>query len=331
MRTHDRSSLDIRRAGRALPLGLALIVAATALVACSVASGGSGGPSAAAASGAGASAGTAVSPAASAGATGAGPRMAKAGADWQHALQVVAYLRAHPPSRPLVLMIGSSIVRESTISDASWAAQVHQRGGPQVTAYDLGSSNQSFAQDVKLVGYLPSAPTIVFIGVDVVRFVSAPANPVVTLPAPQPVPAGYDPHRYSSARILPDSQKRSLVTSWMTSRFPVFSKNYAYNLGQLNKLIEACRARGLHPVLLDTPRNTAVIGPGFDKAVGRYRASCRQLAAKYGIPFVDMVAAARFTSTDFYDLWHAVQPGRAKWQLLLSDQTVQLLQRYGMK
>jgi len=98
----------------------------------------------------------------------------------------------------------------------------------------------------------------------------------------------------------------------MTSRFPVFSKNYAYNLGQLNKLIEACRARGLHPVLLDTPRNTAVIGPGFDKAVGRYRTSCRQLAAKYGIPFVDMVAAARFTSTDFYDLWHAVQPGRAK-------------------
>jgi hypothetical protein len=117
----------------------------------------------------------------------------------------------------------------------------------------------------------------------------------------------------------------------MTNRFPVFSKNYSYNLGRLQKVIEACLARGLHPVLLDTPRNTAVIGHGFDKPVGRYRASCKQLAAHYDIPFIDMVRAARFSTTDFYDLWHAVQPGRAKWQLLLSNQTVKLLQRYGMK
>jgi len=137
--------------------------------------------------------------------------MAKAGADWQHALQVVAYLRAHPPSRPLVLMIGSSIVRESTISDASWAAQVHQRGGPQVTAYDLGSSNQSFAQDVKLVGYLPSAPTIVFIGVDVVRFVSAPANPVVTLPAPQ---AGAGRLRPAPLQLRPDLARLAEANLW---------------------------------------------------------------------------------------------------------------------
>ena len=43
-----------------------------------------------------------------------------------------------------------------------------------------------------------------------------------------------------------------------------------------------------------------------------------------------MVASARFADTDFYDMWHAVQPGRAKWQLLLSDETVKLLRRYGM-
>ena len=320
-----RTSVGIRGAVRALPLGLAVMVTTVALVACSAASGSVGGSAAAAGNGAVAASATATHSAV------AGARMPKAGADWQHTLQVVADLRANRPSKPLVLMIGSSIVRESTISDASWAAQVHQRGGPVVAAYDLGSSNQSFAQDVRLVGYLPAVPTIVFIGVDVVRFVSAPADPAVTLPSPSPVPAGYDPHRYSSARILPDSQKRTLVTTWMTNRFPVFSKNYSYNLGRLKRLIEACQARGLHPVLLDTPRNTAVIGPGFDKPVARYRASCRQLAAKYGIPFIDIVATARFRSTDFYDLWHAVQPGRAKWQLLLSDQTVKLLQRYGMK
>jgi hypothetical protein len=327
MRTHGSGSSCTGSAGQALRLCLALIVMVTALVACSAAPGGAGGSSAAVGDGASAVA----SPAASAQTAGAGSTRAKAGADWQHALQVVADLRAQPPSRPLVLMIGSSIVRESTTSDASWAAQVQQRGGPLVAAYDLGSSNQSFAQDIKLVGYLPAVPTIVFIGVDVVRFVSLPADPGVTLPAPKPVSSSYSPHRYSSARILPASQKRTLVTNWMTNRFPVFSKNYSYNLGRLRKLIEACLARGLHPVLLDTPRNTAVIGHGFDQPVGRYRASCKQLAAHYSIPFVDMVRAARFNATDFYDLWHAVQPGRAKWQLLLSNQTVKLLQRYGMK
>jgi hypothetical protein len=263
-------------------------------------------------------------------AAGAGSVRAKAGADWQHALQVVADLRAHPPTRPLVLMMGNSIVRESTMRDSSWAAQVHQQGGPSVAAHDLGSSNQSFAQDLKLVPYLPAAPTIVFIGVDVVRFASPPSDPAVTLPAPGPVPPGYDPHRYSSAHILAPAKKRGLVADWMRDRFPVFSRYYSYDLGQLEKLIKACLAKGLHPVLLDTPRNTAIIGHAFDKPVTRYHADCRALAARHGIPFVEMVDAARFANTDFYDLWHLVQPGRVKWQLLLSNETVAVLKRYGM-
>ena len=250
--------------------------------------------------------------------------------DWQHTLQIVADLKAKPPAEPLVLMLGSSIVRESTVSDTSWAAQVQQRGGPTVATYDLGSRNQSFVQDLKLVPFLPNVPTIVYIGVDVVRFVSPPANPRVVLPAPATVPSGYDPHRYSGAHVLTAAQKRKLVADWMKNRYPVFSRNYAYNKGRLEKLVAACLARGLHPVLLDTPRNTAIIGHSFDKPVSRYRLTCRRLARKYGIPFVDMVGAARFVSADFYDMWHAVQPGQAKWQLLLSDETVKLLRRYGM-
>jgi hypothetical protein len=300
-----------------------------ALVACSAAPGGAGDPSAVV--GGGAIASAATSPAASAQPPQAEAARAAASADWLHALQVVADLRAQPPKRPLVLMIGSSIVRESTVSDASWAAQVRQRGGPLVAAYDLGSRNQSFSQDVKLVPYLPKVPTIVFIGVDVVRFVSAPSHLAVALPKANPVPSGYDPHRYSSARVLPAAQKRKLVSDWMQNRYPVFSRYYSYNRGQLEKLIKACLARGLHPVLLDTPRNTAIIGRAFDRPVNRYRAACRQLAAKYGIPFVDMVGTARFANADFFDMWHAVQPGRAKWQLLLSDQTIKLLQRYGLR
>jgi hypothetical protein len=41
------------------------------------------------------------------------------------------------------------------------------------------------------------------------------------------------------------------------------------------------------------------------------------------------VAAADLRDGDFYDLWHLVEPGRAKWQALLSARTATLLLRYG--
>ncbi len=247
-----------------------------------------------------------------------------------HALQVVANIRADPPVIPLVFMLGGSAVRESTISDASWAADVERAGGPRLETYNLGSSNQSFAQDLKLVPYLPQVPlTIVYIGVNLGRFVWPPANFSIRLPAPKPVPASYRQHHYSGAHILSVARKRALVTDWKAQRYSVFSRYYAYNLGVLEKLIKACLARGLHPVLLDEPRNTAIIGHALDKPVSKYHSSVEGLAKQYGIPFVDMVADAHLTNKDFFDLWHLVPPGRGKWQTLLSRETVQLLNAYG--
>jgi hypothetical protein len=264
-------------------------------------------------------------------AAGAAHRLAPAGTDWKHTLQVVSWLKANPPNKPLVLMFGSSIVRESVTGDASWAAAVKSRGGGTVLTYDLGSTNQSFAQNLALVPHLPRVPTIVFIGVDVARFVAAPGTAAGKLPAPQAPPASYDPHRYSSSRSKTLAQKQALVKDWLARRYPVFKKNYAYNLGVLKKLVQACKDRGLHPVLLDTPRNTAVIKSAWKKAIDRYTAGVRTLARQMGVPFVTMVASARFANTDFYDLLHAVQPGRAKWQKLLAAKTVALLKQYGMR
>jgi hypothetical protein len=258
-------------------------------------------------------------------------RALPAGADWAHALQVVSWLQANPPSKPLVLMLGSSIVRESVTSDASWAAQIQRSGGPAVAAYDLGSTNQSFAQDLKLVKFLPQSAAVVYIGVDVVRFVSDPSSPGVTLPAPSRPSSSWNPHKYGSAHVLTLAAKRAKVSDWMTRRYPVFLKNYAYNLGQLRQLIVACQGQGLHPVLLDTPRNTAVLGSAWNKPVKKYQSSCTALARQHGIPFVQLVSKAKFVNTDFYDLYHAVQPGRAKWQRLLSAQTATLLKQYQMR
>jgi hypothetical protein len=276
-----------------------------------------------------ASAGAAPAPADAAGKA-ATARLLKGSADWQHARQVVADLKASPPQVPLVVMFGTSTTRESTITDASWSKAIGRAAGTTVKAYNLGSTNQTFTQDRALVGHLPEVPTVVFIGIDVVRFVAAPSAAAVTLPSPRPVPASYDQHRYSVRRILSAAKKRVLVRDWVKRRYRVFLKNYRHNLGELRLLIEECRARGLYPVLIEAPRNTAAIKSAFNKAVRKYRTSCRALAARHGIPYIDFLSACRFRNRDFYDVWHAVEPGRRKWQPRLSAHIVRLLRRYGM-
>ena len=250
--------------------------------------------------------------------------------DWQHTLQVVANLRADPPAQPLVILLGGSSARECVISDARWAAQVESLGDPVIVAHDLGSRNQTFAQNLKLIGKLPAIPTVVFIGVNLGRFTPAPSDPTVSLPAPAPIPASYDPHQYSSAYILSAVRKRQILRAWLAHRYPVFEEHYSYNLGVLRKLIEACQAKGFHPVLLDLPRDTAIIGHALDRPVIRYHDSCETTATRFHIPFLNFVREAEMVNRDFYDLWHLVEPGRAKWQRVLSARTVRWLAKYGL-
>jgi hypothetical protein len=256
-------------------------------------------------------------------------RAATAVSDWAHVLEVVANLQNAPPSEPLVLLLGGSAARECTISDASWARQVLSRGGPAVVTYNLGSRNRTTAQDIALVKALPETPTIVYIGVNVGRFTSAQKTAAITLPSPGPL-SPYKQHKYSSKKILTASNKRLLVQRWMRDRYPVFQRNYTAAAANLERLIKACKAQGLHPVLLDLPRNMPIIRTSMDKPMKRYQATCRNLAKKHGIPYVNLNGTARLQNKEFYDLWHLVEPGRVKWQRLLSDRTIALLKRYEM-
>src|SRR5665648_1044695 len=45
---------------------------------------------------------------------------------------------------------------------------------------------------------------------------------------------------------------------------------------------------------------------------------------------VNFVGAANLVDRDFYDIAHVVEPGRTKFQRLLSDKTIDLIKRYGM-
>jgi len=253
------------------------------------------------------------------------------GSDWYHALDVIATVNDAPPDDPLVILVGGSCARECTVSDTDWAAQIERRGGPEVVTYDIGSRNQTFYEDVALVKGLPAdVRTIVYIGVNLGRFTSPYTRKDVPL-TPQPEKsAHHSQHHYSKAHILSLARKKALVADWMKRRYPVFKARYTYNLEQLDRLIRACQHRGFHPVMLDLPRNMAVIGDAFYRPIQRYHQGCRALAKKYDIPFVNFVREARLANRDFFDLAHLVEPGRVKFQRLLSDRTIRYLRRYGM-
>ncbi len=278
------------------------------------------------------SSGDAVAPSGATDAADVGAR-AGSGADWSHVLQVVANVKAAPPGKPLVVLLGGSAARESTISDRSWRTQIGARGGPAAAVYNLGSSNRTLAQNVAIVKALPEGtaerPTIVYIGVNLGSFTRAEKTARISLPQPRtPLPA-YKQHHYNQKRILTAAKKRMLVKAWLADRYPVFKRNFRSSSGVLDKLIVTCKARGLHPVLFELPRNTAIIGHKFDAPTKRYRDKCRALAGKHGVPYVNLVAQAKLGNGAFYDLWHLVEPGRKVWQNLLSAETATLLKKYG--
>ncbi len=271
-----------------------------------------------------AAASQATGPAASA------PRAA-AGNDWRHVLQVVANLRADPPAEPIVVLLGGSAARESTVSDTSWTAQIQADGGPPVAAYNLGSRNRTLAQDVALVKKLPQARGIVYIGINVGRFTSPPSSPTITLPAPVATLPPYAQHQYTQSAVKSVAKKKALLGEWLAKRYPAFKANYATNLKTLDALVDACRSRGYRPVLLELPRDTAVIGSSLDAPVKRFTADCKAMARKKDAKWVSFVTQARLRDRAFYDLWHLVEPGREVWQGLLSKETVRLLEQYGME
>jgi len=258
---------------------------------------------------------------------------AELGKDRLHLSQIVANLRAAPPEKPVVILLGGSSAREATIDDQNWAAQIARLGGPEVLAYNLGCKHDTFELDREVAELLPQdLPAIVYIGINIGRFCNSPSDPSLTLPNPEIPPDVYYQHVYSiDKRIQSASLKRYYLQYWLTARWPEFKAHYSYSIGVVESIVRTCVDRGLHPVLVDLPRDLPIIGRSLDAPVATYKAGCKRLAAKYHIPWLTFVAAAGFVDRDFFDLFHLVEPGRVKYQRLLSEKTVTLLDRYGLE
>jgi hypothetical protein len=250
----------------------------------------------------------------------------QAGSDWHHALQIVSKLRTRPPRAPLVVLVGDSLARESTVSDRTWARAILHYKGPRTAVYNLGSRNQTFDHSAALVKLLPAKPAIVFISVDPGRFASGRTTPITTLD--EVLAARHAQHHYKDADLMSWSRKQAMLRDWVRRSYPVFKRRYLDNLRRLDVLLQACERRHVHAVLLDLPMNMQLIGTAMDRPINTYRFGCKSLAALYDVPYVDFGTRARLTNADFYDIAHMVGPGRVEFQKLLAQKTVTLLRRY---
>lgn len=252
------------------------------------------------------------------------------GDDWRHVEAVLAALDKKPPSDPLVLWLGGSAAREAITTEPAWRAQIKAFGGGSVRAYNLGSSSQSYKNNIKMVNALPDVPTLVLIGLNVGRYTSIPPQDALGATPVARASSVYDSHRFHTGQQLSDAAKRAMVARWLREKYPRFKERFAGNAATLRTLIAACQEKGFYPVLVELPLNLPIVGHSWDGARGRYRPDCRAAAKAAGIPYVDFVAGIGLSSYDFVDLSHLVEPGRAKYQRRLSRLVVEKLRQYGM-
>ena len=251
------------------------------------------------------------------------------GSDWQHALILELQLRRHPPRVPVVVLLGDSLARESTVDDSSWSDQTSRYGVGRVLTYNLGTRSQSFIQTLDLIRLLPASRVLVFIAVDPGRFMSGSASSVLRIDHASA--ALHLQHHYKADMTLSKERRLTMLREWQERAARLFPERYMGNLERLAAAIRLCRSRGFHVALIDMPMDFSVIGTAMDRVRATYRHGCMSLAALYGIPFIDQTRKAGLVSSDFYDLAHMVGTGWAKWQTVMARQAAELLRRYGWR
>jgi hypothetical protein len=232
-------------------------------------------------------------------------------------------------SLPVVYLLGGSSARECIESDEAFAAAIGAAGGPRVRAVNLGATNQSYTADRRLVRGVPQG-ALVLVGVSLGRYTTPPPEALAAKPLDAEARAALageaEPrHRYSERRIQTDERKGEILDTWLAERYELYRRNYESNHEELERLVRACRDRGLRVVLLELPLNLEFVGGRLDAPRATYLEDCRRLAATSGVPFLSFVEQAALANSDFYDLMHLVEPGRAKWQARLAREVAAIL------
>jgi hypothetical protein len=245
---------------------------------------------------------------------------ARLASDWEHVRQVVSWLRYHTPPRRVVYLLGGSGSRESVGSEDGWAAQLQALVGGRAETYVLSSSCQTFAEDLRIVQNLPRNRGVALISLGVTRFQMVHKSAGVPREAVRREPPGrWSQHRYDWRASLSRSEKRRLVRAWLSEHYAGLVERCPGRLAELHDVVDACLDRGVRPVLLEMPLDP-VVGDDLDEATALYEEGCRALAKEHGVRYLRFASAISWRADDYYDLYHLLPAGRARWQSRLSHE-----------
>jgi hypothetical protein len=144
-------------------------------------------------------------------------------------------------------------------------------------------------------------------------------------PGEEPPLSAWVQHRYEGRAPLSPAHKRELAARWMERRWDGFQANRAANFRAIGRLIAACKAKRLRPILVDLPLNHAAVGRRLDRPLAVIRGRCADIARRNGIKYLHFNRSLGLRSAAFWDLHHLVSPGYTRWQSRLSDELVKLL------
>lgn len=145
------------------------------------------------------------------------------------------------------------------------------------------------------------------------------------LAAGGPVRHDYEAFKYTLERSYTPAQKDDMVATWFERAYPRFRANLDYNVAMLEQVVVCAQERGLHVAIVELPLNRRALDGRFDRVLAMYQTPVRALARARGVPYLDLDGENALPSSDFHDLVHLVEPGRARWQRRLARELTGLL------
>jgi hypothetical protein len=98
--------------------------------------------------------------------------------DYVHVSYKLAQLRKHPPEGPVVYIFGGSGAIESIVSQRALSHAIAAAGGGRVQVVSLAAHQQTLAQTLAIIDFLPPGKGVLLVGLAPSRFSSSPAQDV---------------------------------------------------------------------------------------------------------------------------------------------------------
>ena len=149
------------------------------------------------------------------------------------------------------------------------------------------------------------------------------------VPAFQGAEQTYKRHRYDERGALATSTKQALVPRFTqtlgASPNGAFFTYFDFNVALLERCVSEAREKGYRVLLMQDPIDGVVVGTSYDAYEKEYRPVVQRIVRQQDARYVDLNPRAALADADFYDLFHLLPSGRAKWTPMLAAAVAPIL------